>query len=312
MKEDNFSDRKLSFTQTKKLSLSKLIHMKSYYLSIIVAALLCIPISELRAQSSETQLKQVSLENTEQFSIKSKFVNNENYVIQVGLPNGYARSDKSYPVLYVLDGDKSFGMTKEITDWLTFTSEIRNIIIVGISYGKGANSWWEKRTRDFTQYKDTAYYYYPNAGGAGNFLSFIKNEVFPVVNKNYRTLPDSNAIVGLSFGALLCSYVLFTQPDMFKSYIIISPSLFFNNNSILITEAEYFRNHKELNKTIFMAYGSLDNNDWVINPTTELIRIIQAHNYQGLKFTQQVFKGETHISVFPVALTHGLKVVFKR
>ena len=88
MKEDNFSDRKLSFTQTKKLSLSKLIHMKSYYLSIIVAALLCIPISELRAQSSETQLKQVSLENTEQFSIKSKFVNNENYVIQVGLPNG--------------------------------------------------------------------------------------------------------------------------------------------------------------------------------------------------------------------------------
>jgi predicted alpha/beta superfamily hydrolase len=286
--------------------------MKSFYLSIIIGAILCIPISEIQAQSINTQLKQVSLENTEQFSIKSKYVNNENFVIQVGLPNGYARSGKSYPVLYVLDGDKSFGMTKEITDWLTFTNEMRNIIVVGISYGKGTNSWWEKRARDYTQYKDTVYYYYPNAGGADNFLNFIKNELFPVVNKNYRTIPDSNAIMGLSFGALLGSYVLFTQPDMFKSYIIISPSLFWNNNSILITEADYFRKHKELNKTVFMAYGSLDNNDWVINPTTELIKIMEMHKYEGLKFTQQVFKGETHISVLPVALTHGLKLVFKR
>jgi len=300
------------FYEDKKTYISKLIHMKSYYLSIIVAAFLYIPISELRAQSIETQLKQVSLENTLQFTIKSKYVNNENYVVQVGLPNGYAKSDKSYPVLYVLDGDKSFGMTKEITDWLTFTNEIRNIIVVGISYGKGTNIWWEKRARDYTQYKDTVYYYYPNAGGADNFLNFIKNELFPVVNKNYRTIPDSNAIMGLSFGALLGSYVLFTQPDMFKSYIIISPSLFWNNNSILITEADYFRKHKVLNKTVFMAYGSLDNNDWVINPTIELIKIMEMHKYEGLKFTQQIFKGETHISVYPVALTHGLKLVFKR
>jgi uncharacterized protein len=286
--------------------------MKSFNLSIIICAFICMPIGDLQAQLTNTQLKEVSLENTEQFSIKSKFVNNENYVIQVGLPNGYARSDKSYPVLYVLDGDKSFGMTKEITDWLTFTNEISNIIVVGISYGKGTNSWWEKRARDYTQYKDTVYYYYPNAGGADNFLNFLKNELFPVVNKNYRTIQDSNAIMGLSFGALLGTYILFTQPDMFNSYIIISPSLFWNNNSILFTEADYFRKHKELNKTVYLAYGSSDNNDWVINPTTELLKMVDSHKYEGFKFTQQVFKGETHISVFPVALTHGLKLVFKR
>ena len=286
--------------------------MKSFYLLIIIGASLIFPLSDIQSQIVETQLKQVSLENTEQFSIKSKYVNGENYVIQVSLPSGYARSDKSYPVLYVLDGDKSFGMTKEITDWLTWTNEMRNIIIVGISYGKGTSNWWKNRARDFTQYKDTVYYYYPNAGGADNFLNFMNNELFPAVNKNYRTIPDSNAIVGLSFGALLSSYVLFTQPEMFKSYIIISPSLFWNNNSILINEADYFRKHKELNKTVFMAYGSLDNNDWVINPTTELIKKIETHKYEGLNFTQQVLKGETHISVFPIALTHGLKIVFKR
>jgi len=286
--------------------------MKKIYLHLIISAFLFIFINQVQSQTTQKIPDQVFLENTEQFTIKSKYVADENYVIQIGLPSGYSHSDKSYPVLYVLDGDKSFGMTKGVIDWLVWTNEIRNIIIVGISYGRGNSIWWEKRARDFTPFKDTVYYYYPNAGGANNFLSFVKNELFPLVNKNYRTLQDSNVIMGLSFGALLSSFALFTQPDMFKGYIIISPSLFWNGNSILKTEADYFSKHKELNKIVYMAYGSSDDKDWVIDPTNELIQILQTRKYEGLKFTQQVFKGETHISVYPVALTHGLKTVFKR
>ena len=286
--------------------------MKKIYLHLIIAVFLFIFINQAQSQVTQKIPDQVFLENTEQFTIKSKYVADENYVIQIGLPSGYSHSDKSYPVLYVLDGDKSFGMTKGVIDWLVWTNEIRNIIIVGISYGRGNSIWWEKRARDFTPFKDTVYYYYPNAGGANNFLSFVKNELFPIVNKNYRTLQDSNVIMGLSFGALLSSFALFTQPDMFKGYIIISPSLFWNGNSILKTEADYFSKHKELNKIVYMAYGSSDDKDWVIDPTNELIQILQTRKYEGLKFTQQVFKGETHISVYPVALTHGLKTVFKR
>jgi uncharacterized protein len=207
--------------------------MKRFYLFSMIASLLSICINDSPAQTTLPQHNQVFLENTEQFSIKSKYVPDEDYIIQIGLPTSYYHSDKSYPVLYVLDGDKSFGMTKEVTDWLIWSNEIKDIIVVGISYGKGTNIWWEKRSRDYTQFKDTVYYYYPNAGGADNFLGFIKNELFPIVNKDYRTVQDSNAIMGLSFGALLTSYVLFTQPEMFKSYIIISPSLFWNSNSIL-------------------------------------------------------------------------------
>jgi|ERR1035437_6068039 predicted alpha/beta superfamily hydrolase len=286
--------------------------MKRYYLTFLTIIFLFICLKEIKAQSSLTQPKQVSLANTEQFSIESKYVADESYIIQVGLPAGYSHSDKSYPVLYVLDGDKSFGMTKEISDWLIWSNEIKDIIIVGISYGRGNAVWWQKRSRDYTQFKDTVYYYYPNAGGADNFLMFIKNELFPAVNKNYRTIQDSNAIMGLSFGGLLSSYILLTQPDMFKGYILISPSLFFNGNSILKTEADYFSKHKELNKLVYVAYGSADDKDWVIDPTNEFIQIMQVRKYEGLKFISHVFEGETHVSVLPVALTHGLKTVFRR
>jgi uncharacterized protein len=286
--------------------------MKRIYLYIFISAINFACISILQAQNAPPQHTRVILDNTEQFSVESKYVKDENYIIQVGLPASYFHSDKSYPVLYVLDGDKSFGMTKEVTDWLIWSNEIRDIIVVGISYGKGTSIWWEKRARDFTQFKDTVYYYYPNAGGADNFLGFIKNELFPIINEKYRTNPDSNAIMGLSFGGLLSSYILFTQPDMFKGYIIISPSLFWNSNSILKSEADYYSNHKDLNKMVYMAYGSLDDNKWVKDPSNELIRIVQSHKYQSLNFITQVFTGETHISVYPAALTHGLKAVFKR
>jgi uncharacterized protein len=285
--------------------------IKGYLISIIAAILFFCSIISL-AQTATTPANHVYLDNTEQFSIESKYVKSEIYKIQVGLPIGYTRSEKTYPVLYVLDGDKSFGMTKEITDWLTWSNEIKNIIVVGISYGKGSDVWWTKRARDYTQFKDTVYYYYPNAGGADDFLMFMKNELFPAVNQNYRTKPDSNVIVGLSFGGLLSSYVLFTQPEMFNGYIIISPSLFWNGKSILKTEADFYHKQKALNKVVYLAYGSQDDNDWVIDPSNDLIQIVQEHKYDSLKFITQIFKGETHVSVFPVALTHGLKTVFKR
>ena len=253
----------------------------------------------------------VCLDNTEQFSIASKYVKGEIYIIQVGLPIGYSPDKESYPVLYILDGDKSFGMTKEITDWLIWSNEIEKIILVGISYEQG---WWQKRARDYSHCADTINVkWVKQAGGADNFLKFVKNELFPVINQNYKTNQDSIAIMGLSLGGMLGTYVLFTQPELFKGYIIIAPSLGWNNNSILKMEDDYSGNHKELNKLVYMAYGSLDNNKvLVVNPTNEFIQTIKMRNYESLKFTSQVFEGETHISVYATALTHGLKNIFKR
>jgi predicted alpha/beta superfamily hydrolase len=268
----------------------------------------------LHAQDTQSQLKPVCLDNTEQFSITSKYVAGENYIVQVGLPIGYAPSKKSYPVLYVLDGDKSFGMTKEIADWLMWSKEIKDIIVVGISYGQGMDAWWQKRARDYSHCDDTINFkgWFKQTGGAENFLKFVKNELFPVINKNYKTNQDSTAIMGISLGGMLNTYVLFTQPDLFKGYIIIAPCLVWNNESILKMEVEYFSNHKDLNKLVYMTYGSLDSKEIIINSTNELVQTIQKRNYEGLKFTPRIFEGETHISVFSTALTNGLKTIFKR
>jgi hypothetical protein len=78
-------------------------------------------------------------------------------------------------------------------------------------------------------------------------------------------------------------------------------------------EDEFYNNHKELNKLVYVAYGSLDNNKvLVVNPSNDFMQTIQKRNYTGLKFVPEVLEGETHISVYATALTHGLKTIYKR
>ena len=282
--------------------------MKTFCLTTIIV-ILSFSFGALNAQNVK---EKVSLENTEQFSIASENVKGENYLIQVSLPFGYSSSHNSYPVLYVLDGDYAFGITKGIADLLMIGKDIKGIIVVGISYGKGVLAWSLKRTRDLTPGHDTIFAKGQNTGGADNFLGFIQNELVPAINKNYRTYPDSSAICGESLGGLLNSYILWKQPELFKSYIIISPSLIWNNKVVLKQESEFFVNHKELNKTVFIAYGSLDNKEVIISPATELIQMIQTHKYTGLRLVTRVFEGETHMSVPSVAITNGLKTLFKQ
>jgi len=282
--------------------------MKTFCLSAMILLLLSCSFGALHAQNVK---EKVCLENTEQFSITSEYVKGENYLIQVGLPMGYSSSQKTYPVLYVLDGDYAFGITKGITDLLMIGKEIKGIIVIGISYGKGVFAWSIKRTRDLTPGHDTIFAKGQNTGGADSFLKFIQYELFPAVNRNYRTIPDSSAICGESLGGLLNSYILWKQPELFKGYIIISPSLIWNNKSVLKLESEYFVNHKDLNKAVYIAYGSLDSKEVIISPATELIKVIQMHNYRGLRLVTRVFEGETHMSVPSVAITNGLKTLFK-
>ena len=179
----------------------------------------------------------------------------------------------------------------------------------------------QKRARDLAPSIDTVWpigkpYAKSITGrGADNFIKFIQFELFPVVNKNYRINQDSVAIFGHSFGGLFAAYILFKQPELFKGYIISSPPIIWNNKSLINLEAEYFSNHKELDKIVLLDIGALEGtipyNEESINLFNELSQNIQAHNYKGLTLVTRIFEGETHPSVTSAALSNGLRTLFK-
>jgi hypothetical protein len=57
------------------------------------------------------------------------------------------------------------------------------------------------------------------------------------------------------------------------------------------------------------AVGSMDAEN-VVGPWRALADSLSARDHEDLEYQDEVFAGETHISVFPLSVVHGLKFLF--
>lgn len=155
----------------------------------------------------------------------------EKRTLNIYLPEGYAPNDTlTYPVIYLLDGsaDEDFIHVVGLVQFNTFPwiNRIPKSIVVGI-----ANT---DRRRDFT-YPTTLEEdrkRYKTAGQSEKFIAFLEKELQPYIEKNYKTA-KSKTIIGQSLGGLLATEILLKKPTLFHKYIIISPSLWWDNASLL-------------------------------------------------------------------------------
>ena len=267
----------------------------------------------LNAQSRQP----VTLHHTEVIEMKSTSSGNT-YPIFVCLPGSYNYTKQNYPVIYMLDAYSSFGIMTEMQHLLAFDKELPEAIIVGISSEGGSKEFIYNRARDYTPTKVSAEnlpeevrLMTPTSGSGEKFLQFIKSELIPMIETKYRTERNDRTLVGHSYGGLFCFYTLFTEPDLFNRYVILSPVLFWDNYFMTKLESKFFEGHKELNAAIYTAVGSLEpesfQNDW-----KDFVSTIHKHNYAGLNLFDEILPGETHFTVIPFMVTHGLKAVFKR
>jgi predicted alpha/beta superfamily hydrolase len=155
----------------------------------------------------------------------------EKRVLNIYLPDDYKSSDTvKYPVIYLLDGgiDEDFIHVTGLAQFNSFSwvARMPKSIIVGIVN--------VDRKRDFTfpTNVNEDEEKYPTTGGSKQFMLFIEKELQPYIASKFRTT-GSKTIIGESLGGLLAIDLLFTKPALFDKYIIISPSIWWDNASIL-------------------------------------------------------------------------------
>lgn len=160
----------------------------------------------------------------------------EDRVLNIALPQGYhPDSAARYPVIVVLDGgaDEDFIHVTGAVQFASFpwVGWVKPGIVVGI-----ANV---DRMRDLTSptrnARDKAEL--PTSGGSAAFMRFIAKEVLPFVDANYRTFPE-RTLIGQSLGGLFATEVLLREPSLFQHYIIVSPSLWWDDGSNLDIPAD--------------------------------------------------------------------------
>lgn len=258
---------------------------------------------------SDPGVAQVTVPRSAQHIIESVKVG-DTFVIQIRLPASYPTGEKKYPVLYVLDADKCFGLASDTAHWLAWAQEAPEIIVVGIAYGEGRD-WWQKRSRDLTPTQDASKLWgeWPIAGGAVAFQDFLAEELFPYVEGQYRAMPDDRAVAGISFGGLFGAFSLFSRPALFQRYILIAPAFAWDNRRLWKYEAEYREKSKSLPVKVFTAVGDKDE-PAILEPWLEFNNLVQGRQYAGLSWISHEFPDEGHVSVLPGALARGLRVVY--
>lgn len=155
----------------------------------------------------------------------------ETRTLNIYLPEGYkADNAVKYPVIYLLDGgmDQDFVHVVGLVQFSSFewVNRLPASIVIGI-----ANV---DRRRDFTfpTKIGSDKTKYPTTGNSGKFIAFIEKELQPYVEKTYKASATST-IIGESLGGLLCAEIMLKRPELFDKYIIVSPSLWWDDGSLL-------------------------------------------------------------------------------
>ena len=234
--------------------------------------------------------------------------NNRQYELYIELPEGYAENpDKKYPVLYYTDAVWHMEVLSAGAEYI-----LTEAILVGISWQKDPNpDLLEKHGPQVSRYWDYSITESDNPevqekyqlGQAGNHLVFIRKDVIPYMEGNYRTDPENRSYFGYSMSGLFGAYVLLSQPDTFRNYILGSPSLKGDveelrrlSSKIPVGEA--------INAHVFVSYG--EDEKEASTHIDQFIDLLKSRKDPQLSVTHQVLEGN-HQTAFPLTGIQSVK-----
>ena len=246
----------------------------------------------------------------------------DDFVLDVYLPPDLKHP---LPVVYLIDGNNMFPLAMSTVRLLHIGGEVPPVILVGIGY-KESRKRQGLRNRDLTPTFDPDFVddvvpgvpVLPEAepGGADAFLNFIRDEVKPFVQANYPAKGGDDTLMGFSLGGLLTLHALLTRPEEYSRYVAGSPSLWWDDEVLFLTEAEYAMDHQDLAARLFISIGGLEQSEGIeaFNMVANMHRMADAltsRAYPSLVLSRYEFPQETHLSVAPATLSRGLREVFK-
>ncbi|MBU1618845.1 MAG: alpha/beta hydrolase [Gammaproteobacteria bacterium] len=270
---------------------------------------------------AEEQFPAWELPNTQVHQLPAQS-NGRHYEVWVELPPSYGKTEKKFPVLFVSDANYAFPLIRSIRNRLGAGGQnIEDFVIVGLSYAKEDNP-TDSRSLDFTptnilangkkRSKNLTAKAY---GGAALYADYLRQQVIPFVLNNYQVDPKRKLFVGHSYGGLLGAQILLTQPDTFDTYILSSPSLWFDDKMMFKLEQQYATNHKDLKARVQLYAAEYEQikpgsryarRVSIVDDTLLFEKTLKSRSYPGLGIQSQIIADEDHLSVFPAMISRAL------
>lgn len=229
-------------------------------------------------------------------------------------------------VLYTTDGNAHLGLATDVIRLGALAALFPPTLVVAIGYPEPTKA-QQTRMRDLTPSEDPSREA-AEMGGADAFAECIATEIVPWIEETYRPR-GRRAYAGESLGGLFGAYVALTRPGLFDDFVLGSPSVWWDHDRLLGTEAagsvaetrvfigvgaEERSEGKTRLSTRVPAFGEMltalgeseDRTDMVVGA----LRLADRFDELGMRVRSQVFADEHHTTVFPVVLSRGLRWLY--
>lgn len=213
---------------------------------------------------------------SDEFAIKSSSTG-ATYTINVAFPQPYDPTTKTYATIYVLDGEENFNFVAENCAKISTELSASNVLVVSIGYGRD-------RAMDYTPSNANE-----GGGGAAQFMSFIKDELIPRMETDYGadTSRESRILLGHSFGGLFAAYSFTNYNTVFGNYIMLSPSIWYDNEIILKLETENRSSIQDRHQLVYLGLGELERGGRMLAPFQAFYLQLEK-NYPGIVLEKQL------------------------
>ena len=230
---------------------------------------------------------------------------------------GNKNENKSYPVVYVLDGASHFNSVVAMVEYLSGANVIPPMIVVGILHSNRMKD-LTPTIEDTVSDRDGK-----KSGGGENFMSFIKNELFPDIESKYSTAPY-RILMGHSVGGLTVLNTLIHHKEFFNAYVSIDASLWWDKHKLLKESKTILATDNYADKKLFLAIANrmekgvdtsavqkdTTENTELIRYNLELIRSIKNNQQTKLNFEYKYYADDNHGSVSFIAEYDAIRFIF--
>lgn len=234
-------------------------------------------------------------------TLKSKVLN-EDRILNIYLPQNFDKT-KSYPVIYLLDGsmNEDFMHVSGLVQFFNLMYAMPETIVVGI-----ANI---DRKRDFTFHTDLKDLQkdYPTTGHSDQFISFLEKELKPYIESQYKT--TDKYLFGQSLGGLLATEILVKKPEMFDHYFIISPSLWWDDQSLLKLAPPMLAKSGDKKKFVYVSVGK-DEHPVMVKDAGDLYDILKKTGKKNWTVEYKLMETDNHATILHRSLYEGLVKMF--
>lgn len=225
---------------------------------------------------------------------------NEDRLLLIHLPREYKDTQLSYPVLYLLYGqdiNNYFAEAVTISEKLGGTGEISPLIIVGVANTNRYRDNLPVPTRGRRE-----------GGGADNFIRFFEGELFPYINKNYRT-KNFRILAGPQAGAVFGFYTLISKPGLFNAVLSENPFMDPVNAEFLFPKAEVFFKNTQSSKSFLYVKCEKDEPSKSLEYAKKLTKLLEADKPDGFRFEVEIREPSGYF-IQPLPFRKGLRTLF--